>query len=103
MSKRSVLMVRLEALGKVADERREQIAEQVYKLEAVFELMANASASGYRVLKVQSPQPIDLSASQAAHDLVAQLKEAGARVEWVARQPTDPSIGERFSELVIRW
>jgi hypothetical protein len=86
-----------------ADEARERMAETVFKLETVLDAMALATSKGYRAAKIVPPLPLELSGTEAALELTKQLKQAGATVEWVPRQPTDPNAGERYSELVVKW
>jgi hypothetical protein len=69
----------------------------------VFELMAAAASSGYRVVKIPSPAPIELANTKAAKALAAAFEGTKVKLEWVPRQPIDPAAGERYSELIVKW
>jgi sugar phosphate isomerase/epimerase len=103
MIARNVLATRAEALNQVAQDRREQLAAEVYKIETVFELMAAAAAAGYKIVKIPSPVPIELANTKAAKALLEAFAGTSVKLEWVPRQPIDPTTGERFSELVAKW
>lgn len=100
---KAILKDKLKRLREGAEEAREHLALSIFQLDDVVEAMARESAKGYRVLKIAPPYPIDLSATKAAAALTAQLKEAGASVEWFPRQPTDPNGGAVYFELVVKW
>jgi len=103
MKKRSVLAIRAEALATVASERREQLAAETYNVEAVFQVVAGAAANGYRIVKIPSPVPIELADTAAAKALIDAFAGTSVKLEWVPRQPIDPTAGERYSELVVKW
>ena len=98
-----ILKEKLKRLRDGADEAREHLAAQLFKLNDVVEAMARESAKGYRVLKITPPIPIDLAKTKAALELVNQIKEAGATAEWFPRQPSDTNAGEVFFDLVVKW
>jgi single-stranded DNA-specific DHH superfamily exonuclease len=101
--KNQLLADKIKALRAGADKSREHLAKDIFDLERIVELMAAATAKGFRAIKITPPVPIDLSGTKSANQLALALKEAGAEVEWVARAPTDMAAGERMSELVVRW
>ncbi len=101
--KPSVLIAKINGFKAGADQARERMAALAFDLEVVIEAMARAASTGHRAIKITPPIPLELSATEAARSLVDQLREAGVNIEWVPRSPTDPTAGERFSELVLRW
>lgn len=101
--KRDPLMEKIERMRAGSKEIRESLAAKAYALDVVVDAMARATAQGFRAVRIPPPVPIDLSDTKATRQTVAELKRAGAQVDWVVRAPLDADAGERSCELVVRW
>ena len=104
--------MKLTSADKVLDltmQQREAVARKVFAYEAVKEAITKAAGQGAGHVRIAQGLPVSLRSMKATKQLLAALKEAGYKAEWVDAVERERSNGKEtgafilYEELRISW
>ena len=92
------------ALRKLAAEKREVLAREVYDTGRVKLAITKAAAEGLGMLRMSAPIRASLRNTRAAAKLTVFLTKAGLSFQWEDLPPDPHHLGsETGSDLIIAW
>lgn len=92
------------ALRKLAAEKREELAREVYDTGRVKLAVIKAAAQGFGMIRISAPIHASLRTTRAAAKLTMFLAKAGLSFQWEDLPPDPHHIGsETGTDLIIAW
>lgn len=85
------------------DKAREQIAGEVFAIDAARMTISKAAGQGFGAVSIRPPRAIDLHDTAAAVALVKYLTDGGFIVSWGDFYADREGVREMGRELVISW
>lgn len=91
-------------LERTAREAKEQLAAELFGIEAVRSAMTKAAAAGFLFVIIAAPKPLDLRDTSAGKAAIAWLHGEGFTATWNQRRSPDARpMDEPASDLVVGW
>lgn len=91
-------------LAKLAADKREELAREVYDTGRVKLAMTKAAAEGFGMLRLHAPIRASLRNTRAAAKLTVFLAKCGLTFQWEELAPDPHHAGsETGADLVIAW